>query len=389
MALTVGKLYKESSKYKIHFWAGEEGLGNIVKWVHMIETIDGAGFLHGQELVVTAGILGEKEDTLLKFVKTVFDRNASALIINTGMFIKTIPNSVIAFCNENHLPLFTIPWEIPLVDVTKDYCQRIIDDEVREDNIITVFKNLIFHIGNSEEGLRQMERFGYLNSSSIQCICIALDLAKETNLFVTESEKLATIVRRLATEEKNGQFLTFEYHERRIVFLIDYSNEEMDAFVNGLFKKLSAEKMLSLSYIGIGENIKGFEYQSENFKRAYCACDIAQKKGEHVLKYQDIGLYKLFANISDQEIMLEYYRDTLGKLIEYDRESGTEIHRFIITYIECNGHQGKVSEEFFIHRNTVNNYLKKAEEIMDIDLSSWDGRAKLYVAYSLESFLQK
>ena len=69
-------------------------------------------------------------------------------------------------------------------------------------------------------------------------------------------------------------------------------------------------------------------------------------------------------------------------------ENGTEIYRFIKTYIACDGHQGKVSDTFFVHRNTVNNYVKKAEDIMDIDLSSWEGRAKLYIACLLEAFLQ-
>lgn len=387
MAVTVGMLYKESTKYKMNYLAGEEGFGNNVDWVHMIETVDGANFLHGQELILTAGILEQDEQALLAFVQTLYEKNASALVINTGMFVHQIPASVIDFCNEHKFPLFSIPWIVPLVDVTKDYCQRIIDDDVREDNIITVFKNLVFQTGNTEEGIRQMERFGYLSSCAVQCICIRLDIEKETHTFVNESEKLAAMVKRLGSEQKK-QYLTFEYQERRIVILFDYTQEAIDDYVDRLFKKLSEKKMLSYTYIGLSDNIKGLECQSENFKHAFCACDIAQKKQEHILKYRDMGLYKLLVGISSPEAMDEYYRETLGKLLEYDKENGTEIYHFIKIYIACDGHQGKVSDHFFVHRNTVNNYVKKAEDIMGIDLSSWDGRAKLYVAYLLEAFLQ-
>lgn len=387
MAVTVGMLYKESTKYKMNYLAGEEGFGNIVDWVHMIETVDGANFLHGQELILTAGILEQDEQALLQFVQTVYEKNASALVINTGMFVHQIPASVIDFCNEHKFPLFSIPWIVPLVDVTKDYCQRIIDDDVREDNIITVFKNLIFQIGNKEEGIRQMERFGYLGNCVVQCICIQLDIEKGTHAFVTEAEKLAAMVKRLACEQKK-QYLTFEYQERRIVILFDYTQEAIDDYVDKLFKKLSERKMLSFSYIGLSDNVKGLECQSENFKHAFCACDIAQKKQEHILKYRDMGLYKLFVNISSSETINEYYQETLGKLLEYDKENATEIYRFIKIYIACDGHQGKVSDTFFVHRNTVNNYVKKAEDIMDIDLSSWEGRTKLYIACLLEAFLQ-
>lgn len=200
MAVTVGMLYKESTKYKMNYLAGEDGFGNTVDWVHMIETVDGANFLHGQELILTAGILEQDEQALLKFVQTVCEKNASTLVINTGMFVHQIPASVINFCNEHKFPLFSIPWIVPLVDVTKDYCQRIIDDDVREDNIITVFKNLIFQIGNKEEGIRQMERFGYLSNCVVQCICIQLDIEKGTHAFVTEAEKLAAMVKHLACE---------------------------------------------------------------------------------------------------------------------------------------------------------------------------------------------
>ena len=170
--------------------------------------------------------------------------------------------------------------------------------------------------------------------------------------------------------------------------MFDYTQEAVDDYVDRLFKKLSERKMLSFTYIGLSDNVKGLECQSENFKHPFCACDIAQKKQEHILKYRDMGLYKLLVSISSPETINEYYQETLGKLLEYDKENGTEIYRFIKTYIACDGHQGKVSDTFFVHRNTVNNYVKKAEDIMDIDLSSWEGRAKLYIACLLEAFLQ-
>lgn len=387
MAVTVGMLYKESTRYKMNYLAGEKGFGNTVSWVHMIEMVDGANFLHGQELVLTAGILEQDEQKLLQFVQRLYEKKASALVINTGMYVHQIPESVVVFCNQHSFPLFSIPWSVPLVDVTKDYCQRIIDEDVREDNIITVFKNLIFQIGDTNEEIRQMERFGYLANCVVQCICISLDIEKGTHAFVSESEKLALMVKQLSCEQKK-QYLTFEYQEKRILILFDYTQEEIDCYVDLLFQRLSAKKMLSHTYIGLSDNVKGLECQSENFKHAFCACDIAQKKQEHVLKYRDMGLYKLLAGISYPETINAYYHETIGKLIEYDKENGTEIYRFIKIYIACDGHQGKVSDIFYVHRNTVNNYVKKAEDIMGIDLASWEGRAKLYIAYLLEAFLQ-
>ena len=73
--------------------------------------------------------------------------------------------------------------------------------------------------------------------------------------------------------------------------------------------------------------------------------------------------------------------------LQYDEKNNTEYETFVKMYVACDGHQGEVSEKCFIHRNTVNNYVKKAEEIMGIDLSSWEGKARLYVALCVEDIL--
>ena len=41
----------------------------------------------------------------------------------------------------------------------------------------------------------------------------------------------------------------------------------------------------------------------------------------------------------------------------------------------------------YIHRNTVTNYLHKIEEIINVDLSSWEGRSMVYAAYCIGQIL--
>ena len=386
MALTVGNLFKESVKYHMKLLAGEKGLSRLVQWVHIIETEEGARFLHGNELVITECILEYEEEELLSFVETLFQLNASALIVNTGRFIKIIPDTVRSFCEKNSFPLFSIPWEIPLVDVTREYCQRIMDNEAREDSITTIIRNWIFNVGEKEPLIHQMEWYGYMSGSSMTFLCISLNIEKGTEEFMNESRRLKLLAESTAKTIKD-QYISFEYQENRIVILIDYSEENLNLYLDGIFKKLSDCKLLPQIYIGVRDTIKGLEKQDINFMRAYAACKIAGRKQEHILRYQELGLYKLLVNIGNTEVLTDFYKDSLGKLIKYDKENGTDYYNFIKTYIECNGHQGDVSQKFFIHRNTVNNYVKKAEEIMGIDLTSWEGKAKLYAAFCIDSML--
>jgi hypothetical protein len=386
MALTVGNLYKESVKYHMKLLAGENGLSNLVQWVHIIETNEGAQSLHGNELIITEGILTNDDEKLLSFVETLHKLNVSALVVNTGVFIETIPKLVIDFCNENKLPLFTMPKEVPLVDVTRDYCQRIMDNAVKEDSIATITKNLIFQVGEKETLVHQMERLGYMSTSVMTVLCFSIEIGKDTEEFVNVSQKLKVLAESTAKAIKD-QYISFEYQEKRIVILVDYMEEQLGSYLDTIFKKLSAQKLLPNIYIGVGDNIKGLESQDVNFMRAYATCEIAVKKNEHILRYCELGIYKLLVNVAKTDALQDFYNDTIGKLIDYDNEYGTDYHGFIKVYIENDGRQGDVSEKLFIHRNTANNYVKRAEEIMGLDLMSLEDKAKLYTAYCIENLL--
>lgn len=386
MALTVNNLYKESAKYKIKLHAGEGGLTNLVSWIHIVETVEGAGFLHGNEIVVTEGAICRSDDELMAYVKEVHAHNASAVILNTGKFIVNVPSNVIDFCNDNNLPLFSVPWEVPLVDLTADYCKRIVDHISRQDSIATTLKNLIFHTGDKHELIHQMERFGYLKDSSMAFVCISLEWEKTSSEFVEESRKIKKIAEQSA-KRINDKYISFEYQDKRIVALINYSAEEIEKYTDMVFKAISANKRVPYIYIGISDNIKGFETQDNNFMRAYAACRIAIKKNEHVLTYQELGIYKLLVNVKNNELLLEMYQSIMGKLLDYDKDNGTEYCTFIDKYIECDGSTRRVSEELFIHRNTVNNYLNRIEEILDMDITSWENKAILFTAHCISTIL--
>ena len=170
MALTVGNLFKESVKYNMKLLAGQAGLCRPVQWIHIIETNEGAQFLHGNEVVITECIAGNDEEKLQRFVGTIYRLHASALIINIGMFIKTVPDSVIAFCEEKQLPLFALPWEVPLVDVTREYCQMIIDNAAQEDTVAAIMKDLIFHVGEKDAPVGETWFYDNLHDGSLMHI---------------------------------------------------------------------------------------------------------------------------------------------------------------------------------------------------------------------------
>ena len=110
----------------------------------MIEDEQVADFLRGNELVFTTGIGHPDGMWLSDFAQGLIRNKASGLVVNIGPYIDAVPEQVIAYCKCNEFPLFTIPWHIRLVDITRDFCRRIISSEQAELSVSSAFKNAIF-----------------------------------------------------------------------------------------------------------------------------------------------------------------------------------------------------------------------------------------------------
>lgn len=126
MAVTVGKLLENATVlYGMKLLAGQKGLNNLVEWVHIVEDSNVSKFLHGNEIIFTAGILNKYDDWLLEYVKLLNKAGASAFVVNLGPYIKEISKEVIEYCDNVNMPLFSMPWETKMVDVTRDVCYKI------------------------------------------------------------------------------------------------------------------------------------------------------------------------------------------------------------------------------------------------------------------------
>lgn len=60
---------------------------------------------------------------MIEYTKKLKEKNCSCLIFNIGPYIKEIPQNVIEYCNNNNMPLFTAPWDVKLVNLTRSLCQ--------------------------------------------------------------------------------------------------------------------------------------------------------------------------------------------------------------------------------------------------------------------------
>ncbi len=383
MAITVGKLYSNcEALYEMKLLGGHRGLNNLIDWVHIVEDPEVCTFLHGNELVFTAGYMNKTPQWMLNFAENLYRAGVGALVINLGPYTKEVTQDVIDFCNEMNIPLFTIPWKTRMVDITRDFASRIMRNINVEDTITTTVKNMIFKVGNQEADIQQMERYGYTRDAGVCFLNISVSCQDK----MREREYVEQIKPYIERQAKLKQplFVSFRYEEHLIVFLQEDKKEQIQLFVDQLLIELRREKDLFTVFIGVSPISYGFSTLTENFEKAKASNRIAIKKNQRIMYYDMLDLYKILIAVADKNVLKDYYQEVLGKLISYDAENNSNLVGFLQMYLDCGGSPQLVSEQSFIHRNTVNNYIKKIQKITGYNLLDMDEKMRCRMAFFIQ-----
>ena len=87
MAVLLSDLYENVKNQEMTLVAGAQGMGNVVRWLHMVESNEISSFLDGQEIAFTTGVGLSGGETLLDLAKSNNEHKASGMVVNIGPFI--------------------------------------------------------------------------------------------------------------------------------------------------------------------------------------------------------------------------------------------------------------------------------------------------------------
>ena len=91
---------------------------------------------------------------------------------------------------------------------------------------------------------------------------------------------------------------------------------------------------------------------------------------------------------SDPTVLQNFYLKTLGSITDYDNKNGTDYIKTLQSYITHNKNTAMISNELFIHRNTVNYRLKKIEELFALDLNDLHTITNFQIAFHILSLFE-
>lgn len=108
--------------------AGVDRRGPI-RWAHISELPDPTPWLEGGELLLTTGLgVKDSEELQRRFVTGIAQRGVVALGFSMGVSLDAVPDAMLEACDQHDLPLFTLPYEIPFIAVSRRVAQHAFEE---------------------------------------------------------------------------------------------------------------------------------------------------------------------------------------------------------------------------------------------------------------------
>jgi len=385
MAITLRYLCKYAREnYGMTLIAGESNMNNLVNWVHMLEDPETASFLHGQELIFSTGIGHENTDWLHDFAKGLVENKASGLALNIGPYIQSVPEDLIAYCREVQFPLFTIPWKTRIVDITNDFCRKIIKSEESEVTVAGALRDAIFFPEKISDYRPVLERKEFDLDAEF-CI-VALSFSIPSSEKFLDYDKAVRLHLTIILINYSDRFNIFRQDKNLIVVLQDFPQEFVENAMDSLVEVCKYGYPDYRISAGISINDLGISSLPRNYKRAIALLRIVERQGQAKLSYRNSGLFKLLIEIEDTKALKRFYEETLGQLEAYDKKYQTDYLSTLKVYLDNNASVQEVAKETFVHRNTINYKIKKIKEILQCSLNYQDG-LKLLLAFHIKELL--
>lgn len=396
MAVTCAELLKLKEFETIELIAGEAGLNNAVSWPYIKQTSHLEQWIYGGELVFVL----ETEhrittESLVSLIAECADSHAGGVVVlyGGGSVIQKIPPEVCRKADDRKIPLFQMPFELRLIDVTREISNRIVIAEQVGRKITNFMSELLYDNYLMEEQLAAEGReCGIdLNAPSFFAVFGLKAEKQNTEYSRFEQSNLLRAFTQLAqqkSEEYGAPMLYYHtFHMSICLFQItdEAQRQDLMTIVDTLLSSGERPFAIYCGYSCLHEKCKGIH---EGFVEGRHALRLAyNSKNKNVgYRYEDMGILKYLINSAGKQQVLNYCYDVLKELTKADHNDQSDYTNTVYQYIFHNGNLVKTAEALFIHRNTLINRMKKAEKITGKNFDDVQVRNEYYNVFSVLQF---
>jgi sugar diacid utilization regulator len=134
--------------------------------------------------------------------------------------------------------------------------------------------------------------------------------------------------------------------------------------------------------VGVG----GSATAPDDFPRSHRQASLAVRLSDGlaprgtVLRYDDLGVYRLLSETADPEVLDEFADRWLGALVAYDATHGSDLVLTLARFLDCGGNYDATASALTIGRTTVRYRVRRVQQLTGHDLSDPETRFQLHLA---------
>ncbi len=142
--------------------------------------------------------------------------------------------------------------------------------------------------------------------------------------------------------------------------------------------------------IGLGRVATNLQGISQSYREAQQALEIGRRLfGENQIhSFTHLGVYRLLFHLDRQSELRDFYRETLGPLLNTDTRGDGTLIDTLEGYFRCNGNLSETARTMHLHRNSLLYRLGRIEEVLGQSLDDSELRLSLQIALKIRHLLQ-
>ena len=395
--------------------AGFGGMEKGIRWSYKAENINFDKWVRGKELlIVSSPVTQRKNFDLYKTIEKAIELNMSCALLLIGEnYVTQIDKKVIDLAENNDFPLFTMPWDVPLLDFFEELGHAIsyLDDRKDiEDSLLAeiIFGNCV-NTASIEQKCRQM---GYdlgvleqvfvlhLSEQNSKETCNRLKYNDEPSDECTRKNQRITNdqIRNYAQTLKeyfsqcNYPAIVSCYGDRIIGFMRNCTdNRKKIIEIFERFAKFLQNDLNEIEYtLNIGETCENISKLQKSFhetsKTNSVLAHITRKN--EIVFYDEIGFYRMLMSYENTAPMQQFANEVLSPVIQYEKKAHTQLMKTMWAYFECDCNLQRTADKLFSHKNTVKYRLHRVEQLTGKSFTNRYQSQELYNALMIYYFLE-
>ena len=386
---------------RLRLVAGESGLSNEIQWVHVLEEPRYAEWLKGGELIILSGVVtGDREKDLIALIRRLFEKEVAGVILNLSTFLPVIPQKVLELGDLLGLPLFEMPAEMRIVDVSRSIGFAIFQQQRRMDETEAILLDLLTGKRLSDKRLQRLRSVGLEEDKVFRAAVFLPELPVEivpgqtTGQGMTfyeedNGESYLTQLADLLRQEISNRGLPCHtaVYERAVLWLLEVQpGKKVGPGLRELLDRVAVRLPQVPLRVGVGEEITDLRQCRVSASHARDALTL-KNTGEDdslVVFYDDMVSYQLFQRGGTREELGQMAERVLrGLLLPENRE----LLDTLLCYLKTNCNARAAAEQMYLHVNTLHYRLKKIQAILNRDLGEMDDLFDVMLALKILVFL--